>query len=341
MKADVAQLQDCVRNPQIKIVAFDEITLPNDRCYLVKHLIPRAGLTVIWGPPKSGKSFWTFDLVMHVALDWEYRGRRIHHGPIVYCAFEGQAGVRNRCEAFRQKFLAEQAEAIPFYVVPVTLDLIRHHAALITAIRQRLDDAMPVCVVFDTLNRSLHGSESSDQDMGSYVHACDTVREAFDCAIIVVHHCGIDGTRPRGHTSLTGAVDTQIAVKRDKSGTIIATVEFMKDGEDGETIASRLEQVDLGLDEDGETITSCVVVPGEVPAASASGPRLTPNQRSMLSILDDAEPTGLLTDEWNKTAREEGIGVKRRATLMDLRKALKDKRMVHCYLDRWHVTRRA
>jgi hypothetical protein len=200
---------------------------------------------------------------------------------------------------------------------------------------------MPVVVVFDTLNRSLRGAESSDQDMTAYVQVCDAIREAFDCAIIVVHQCGIDGTRPRGHTSLTGAVDAQIAVKRDKSGTIIATVEFMKDGEEGEAIASRLEQVELGLDEDGETITSCVLVPGEVPAANASGPRLTANQRSMLNILDDAEPAGLLTEEWNARAREEGIGVKRRATLMDIRKALKDKKMVHCYLDRWHITRRA
>ena len=53
----------------------------------------------------------------------------------------------------------------------------------------------------------------------------------------------------------------------------------------------------------------------------------------MLNILDDAEPASLLTEEWNERAREEGIGVKRRATLMDIRKALKGKKMVHCLLD--------
>jgi len=26
----------------------------------------------------------------------------------------------------------------------------------------------------------------------------------------VIHHCGINGDRPRGHTSLTGAADAQI-----------------------------------------------------------------------------------------------------------------------------------
>ena len=61
MKADVGQ-RDHVRKPRIKLVAFDEITLGTGRGYLVKGLIPRTGLTVIWGPPKSGKSFWTFDI---------------------------------------------------------------------------------------------------------------------------------------------------------------------------------------------------------------------------------------------------------------------------------------
>src|ERR1700730_9837190 len=78
----------------ITIIPFDEIRLnPNDRPYVVKGLIPREGITVVWGPPKSGKSFKVFDLCMHVALGWEYRGRRVQQGAVVYCSFEGQAGL--------------------------------------------------------------------------------------------------------------------------------------------------------------------------------------------------------------------------------------------------------
>ena len=46
--------------------------------------------------------------------------------------------------------------------------------------------------------------------------------------------------RPRGHTSLTGAADAQIAIKRDDARTITATVEWMKDGPEGDEIFSRL-----------------------------------------------------------------------------------------------------
>jgi hypothetical protein len=88
-----------------------------------------------------------------------------------------------------------------------------------------------------------------------------------------VHHCGVDGTRPRGHTSLGGAVDAQLAVKRDAADNIIVTVEFMKDGPEGETLLSRLEVVEIGQDSDGETMTSCAVVQVENAVAKSSPDR--------------------------------------------------------------------
>jgi hypothetical protein len=142
------------REPRIRLVAFDAITLGNDVPYLVKGLIPRRGLLVLWGPPKSGKSFWIFDLVMHVALGWEYRGRRVQQGAVVYCSFEGQEGVRRRIEAFRQRFLSENTIGVPFYLEPMTLDLVRDQVELVEAIRQSPASASLAVVVLDTLNRS-------------------------------------------------------------------------------------------------------------------------------------------------------------------------------------------
>jgi len=77
--------------PRFKLRRFDELKIGTERTYLVKGLIPRTGLVVAWGPPKCGKSFWTFDLAMHIALGREYRGRRVQRGPVVYCAFEARA----------------------------------------------------------------------------------------------------------------------------------------------------------------------------------------------------------------------------------------------------------
>ena len=278
---------------RIKLLPFDQITLTSERRYLVKGLIPYPGLTVVWGPPKSGKSLWAQDVMTRVALDWEYRGRKVHAGPVVYCCFEGQSGIKARVEAFRQKFLAELIDPVPFFLQPVTMDLVKDHGELITVVRETLPETPPVAIVLDTLNRSLAGSESSDTDMSAYVRAADAIREAFDCAVVIVHHCGINDSRPRGHTSLTGAADAQLAVKRDGNN-IFVMVEFMKDGEEGETVASRLEQVEIGIDEDGEAITSCVVVESDAKKAKATrrGTKLSKGAQIALRALQAAIEAG-------------------------------------------------
>ena len=94
LDAEVVRLDAKRKEPRIKLVPFDKIQsgASADISLRGSFLIPVS--SVIWGPPKSGKSFWTFDLVMRVALGWEYRGRRVHQGPVVYCCFEGQSGIQ-------------------------------------------------------------------------------------------------------------------------------------------------------------------------------------------------------------------------------------------------------
>jgi hypothetical protein len=246
--------------PRFKLVRFNELRPNFEADYLVKGLMPRVGLIVLWGPPKSGKSFFIFDLMMHVALNWPYRNLAVQGGPVVYCAFEGGEGLAKRGEAFRNQRLAEDASDIPFYLVAAPMDLAKDHKELIQSIRVQLGETTPVAVVLDTLNRSLAGSESSDADMAAYIKGADAIRDAFDCAVIVVHHCGIEGNRPRGHTSLTGAADAQLSVRRDDQNNVIVAVEWMKDGPEGEILVSRLKSVPIGIDRDGAEITSCVVV---------------------------------------------------------------------------------
>jgi hypothetical protein len=279
--------EDDQQQSPIYLVPFDDIKLGTERRYLIKGLIPRTGLVVVWGPPKSGKSFKIFDMLMHLALSKRYRGRRVHSGPVVYCLFEGQSGSEARCAAFRDKFLAQNKDYVPFYLQPVTLDLIKEASELIRMIQQTVGTVKPVAIALDTLNRSLRGSESSDGDMSAYIRAADSLREAFDCAVIIVHHCGLEGNRPRGHTSLTGAADAQLSVSRDAGGNIVMTVEYMKDGPGGDRIVSRLEQVQVGVDDDGEPIISCVVLPADI-ASMRAETKVPPSAKLALDALNEA-----------------------------------------------------
>ena len=255
--------------PRFPLVKFDDVLTTTTSFYLVKNLIPRAGLVIVWGAPKCGKSFWLFDILMHVACGWEYRGLRVKAGLVVYCAIEGVKGVKNRIAAFRIEHPESKGAQLSLMFTP--LDLMRDHKALIASIRAQLHEGVsPFAVAIDTLNRSLVGSESSDEDMAAYVRAADAIRAAFDCVVIIVHHCGHNGDRPRGHSSLLGADDILIAVKRDTADNIVATIENAKDAPTGLEIVSRLVVVDVGKDEDGDPVTSCVIEPVGEPAVKAA-----------------------------------------------------------------------
>src|SRR5215813_7168206 len=245
---------------------FAEIKVSTRPNHLIKGILPRSGLAVIWGPPKCGKSFWTFDAVMHPALGWKYRGRKVQQGPVVYCALEGGVGFSRRVEAWRQRYLAADHDEVPFYLLDVPLDLIADQAALIEAISEQVgDEGPPLCVVIDTLNRALAGSENKPEDMNKFIRAADAIWVAFECLVVIVHHSGIDPKRPRGHTSLPGADEVQIKVERADDGTITTTVEHMKEDEAGAVVISRLDRVELGEDDDGEIMSSCVIVAGDGP----------------------------------------------------------------------------
>ena len=86
--------------------------------YLVDELIPVAGIAIVWGKAKSFKSFWTFDLMHHVALGWEYRDRYVQQGAVVYCAFEGAHGYKKRAPAWRKHHGIAEGTDIPLSSSP-------------------------------------------------------------------------------------------------------------------------------------------------------------------------------------------------------------------------------
>lgn len=290
--------------PRFNLIPFNQIVRKN-RPYLIKGLMSSTGLIVVWGPPKCGKSFWVFDAVMHVTLGWEYRGRRVTQGNVIYLALEGQDGFADRVDAFRLRRFDDGRGVVPgFYLVKERTDLIRDNAELIRCIRSQCTVGKPAVVVIDTMNRSLVGSESKDEDMAAYIKAADAIKEAFECAVIVIHHCGINESRPRGHTSLTGAADVQISVKKGSTGNIVATVECAKDMAEGTVIGSRLEVVELGVDQDGDPVTSCHVVPStvEAVAASAEATRETDAVKTFRAAFTEA------IDDYGEQVRINGDG---------------------------------
>jgi len=95
-----------------------------------------------------------------------------------------------------------------------------------------------------------------------------------------------------------------------------------------------LSLLEVGKDDDGDLITSCVVVESEAAQPEQRGLKITPNQQTMLDVLVSARRP-LSTDEWTDLATGAGLNTKRRAWAWDLRNALQKKGLVYEGANGW------
>jgi hypothetical protein len=266
------------------LLDFSDMVPTDEDPYLIESLFPRHGLLVIWGKMKTFKSTWSLDAFLHVARNRPYRGLKVQGGRVVYCVFEGSHGYRNRITALRLHYEIPQDEIVPLHIMSASINLIKDHNLLIKEIKDQLAARgvtdMPIAIVLDTLNRSLSGSESKDEDMSNYIKAADKLREEFNALVAIVHHCGHTEDRPRGHSSLSGAIDGQIRIERPERGsTMTAEVELMRDGPEGHVIRSIVKTVDVHTLPDGRVKTSPILLPDEAGEGFARLPKEMKNPR--------------------------------------------------------------
>jgi hypothetical protein len=224
--------------------------------WIVKHLIEAHTLNLLYGQSGSGKSFLAFDMLAAVARGIGWFGHRTTAGTVLYVAAEGAPGCQRRELAYVRHHGLVQP--IPFWHSSAAPDLLNCQE-----IDRFIDSALsvrPRLIALDTLSRMLRGAQENDSsDMGKAIEAADRIRTETGASVILVHHSGKDANHgPRGHSSLFAACDTVIEVARRKDGNI-ARLTKARDSDVGIRHCFRLQQIQIGFDEDGEAVTSCVV----------------------------------------------------------------------------------
>lgn len=263
--------------------------------YLVKGWLDRGAFSIVYGESNVGKTFFALDLAMHVAAAQEWHGHKVpgnddYAGPVVYIAGEGGAGLSNRIEALRRerphlmKYTEENGD---FVLLPVMIDLCGSDDA--AAIVEALDglDMPPALIVIDTLAMAFGGGdENTARDMGIFVNNCRNIRAETGAHVMVIHHSGKDTSKgARGSGALRAASDTEIELTTDGK-VIIAETRKQRDMEGGAVFAYSLRGVFLGMDEDGDKVTSAVIEPTEAPAKRA--PRLKGQALIAMQAFADA-----------------------------------------------------
>lgn len=253
----------------------------------VRGVLPTEGIGAMFGPSGSGKSFLTLDLLATVANGGQWFGCRVKAAPVLYVALEGEAGISQRVKAYETKN-GPVAPAFRFMLQALDIRNAADRADLMRAVQAAGWSGGVLCL--DTLNRAAPGMDENDsKGMGEVIGAAKAIQAELGGLVLLVHHTGKDAAKGlRGHSSLHAALDTAVEVSRDGDRREWR-MHKAKDGEDGEAHPFRLDVVEVGVDEDGEPLTSCVIVPedstGE--AVRRALPPKSGNQRIIWDALGD------------------------------------------------------
>lgn len=280
---------------------FDTLE-PGMLTWRVKYLWPAVGVCFVVAPSTAGKSFWVLDAMARICRGEPVLGRKSKPCGVVYIAAEGAHGVRNRIVGLRERigplggrlrFVGQQ----PNLKDPEDVDALRTFLAETKDELEVAGHGLGVVVV-DTMAASTPGAdENTSTDMGAVLQALQNMAVDFRCLVLVVAHTGKDETRGiRGWSGQTGNADGIIAMTLPDGDLRLGTVTKVKDGPSGDKFAFKLEVVNIGIDDDGDPITTCVIVEEQAPdhgSAARPGPKptkATENGKLLLRVFNCVGP---------------------------------------------------
>jgi phage/plasmid primase-like uncharacterized protein/KaiC/GvpD/RAD55 family RecA-like ATPase len=246
--------------------------------WLVKHWIQDQALVMVHGPSGGGKTFVTLDWMLHIASGKpSWFGHKVKAGNMVYLAGEGHHGLRSRIAAWKHH---NSVTSLNMWVSKSGVDLNTAEGYLKVLEAVRALKIKPSVITVDTLHRFMAGDENSAQDAKTMLDACAALMQEFGCTVILVHHTGVSDEaqhRARGSSAWRGALDIEISIVPSKPSKPMEIIQRKsKDAEMAHTVYVELESVAIPnwFDEDGEQVTSAVVVKGEAPEGKSKGDSL-------------------------------------------------------------------
>lgn len=210
------------------VVDIDTLLTRDPPKMLIARHFPEQSVGFLYGEPGSYKSFLILDVSLSIAASLDaWQGDAVLTDPdsvVVYLAAEGSFGFRNRISAWcKARGIDPAALSRRFKMIEVTVNFMepKDVQKLMRTVRSVVG-ARPCLLVVDTVSRSLPGAdENMQKDMTMFVHACDALKVAFQCAVVGVHHANKTGGDMRGSTVLRGAGDFVFRMTRKPESELV------------------------------------------------------------------------------------------------------------------------
>lgn len=175
--------------------------------WLIKDLLVRDSIGMIYGPSGHYKSFLALGLGAQVAQTGELA---------FYVAAEGISRMAT-ADYPAWKLANGEGRVLPFKLVedmPLMAENFDIDAFMRSIDAIARQEQKHVGVIFlDTLNNAMLGlEENSATDAARLIEGMKRIKRAFKTTVITIHHTPKDGSEPRGSTALYAAFDTVIKV---------------------------------------------------------------------------------------------------------------------------------
>jgi archaellum biogenesis ATPase FlaH len=287
---------------RFEVIAASDFSSGAPLEWIVRSLLPRAELAVIFGESGSGKSFLTLDVCAAITRGIAWRAKRVSRGGVVYVCAEGSRGFKKRLRAYANEHKVELAELPAVIADAPNLREPKDARAITDSIVAWAKKQGQVdVVVIDTLSATTPGgNENSGEDVGLVIDHCKYISRQTGALVILIHHSGKDSSRgARGWSGLRAAADAEIEIVRNGDYRV-ANVTKLKDGSDGESFSFKLKVVELGRDEEGEMESSCVIEHvDKQPEEKTNGRQRAAgrHQITMFDLLKTMAPSGTVAYE--------------------------------------------
>ena len=279
------------RPDRLQLTHFKDMVTHQPAPWLVRDLLRESSVACLYGHRGSYKSFVAMSVAASVSTGVSWLGHDVlNAGLVIYIAAEGGGGMVQRTRALSKHFDLPPA-AFNFQFITEPMICMRESEdmdLLVERVKEAIgwepagytdpetgethDHAVatewPRLIVVDTLARCFMGDENKQEDMGAFVQGIDRMKMEFDCTMLIIHHTGLDQTRPRGSTVLESACDTVYSLEADEAEPVLTlTCKKMKDSGEPDPLEMSWQKVAverLPSDEETETLTSIIIgLPGD------------------------------------------------------------------------------
>ena len=224
--------------------------------WIIEDFLPEESYAILFGPPSTYKTFVALDISLSIAAGFGLSDESVWAedivtcGPVLFTAGEGRASISNRIYAWeRTHYNGHQTPGF-FLGDPVPM-ITEDIEPFIDAALAQSPDGFKLCVL-DTVGRAMQGTnENAQENASAFTHMVSTISKTLGCAVLALHHTGLQDTdRARGSSVFGADADTIISLEQMSEDYLVAMkMKKQKDAAEwGHTRYIKLREVALDVE---------------------------------------------------------------------------------------------